>query len=102
MPEQPRLYMFELQWLAQKRVLVQINLSDGEIIRRSPVRVNSRKFLVSQRGVRNAGEGIHGRHETTSDEMIGGTDHYLVLRVKICGKKGKAREEDQQQKTAKK
>jgi hypothetical protein len=46
MPEQSRLDVLRLQWLTQKRIVEQIDLSHGEVVGRTPIRVDKTKLLV--------------------------------------------------------
>ena len=47
--QQPRLYMFLTQRLLQQRVIVQINLSYREIVRRPPVGIDQFQFFLRYR-----------------------------------------------------
>src|SRR5579863_2227061 len=46
-PEQHALDVRELQWLAQQRIVVKIDLSDRQVVRGAPIRIH----LSQQRGV---------------------------------------------------
>jgi len=48
-PEQARLHLRGLQRLAQQRVAHQIDLADGQIVRRPPVRVDALQLVDAQR-----------------------------------------------------
>jgi hypothetical protein len=45
MTQQPRLDVFELERDFQQRIVLQINLADGEVIRSTPVRVHFAKHV---------------------------------------------------------
>jgi hypothetical protein len=51
-PEQSRLDVLDLQRFAEKWIRVQINLTDGKIVRRTPIGVNFAQLFGSQ--------GLHG------------------------------------------
>ena len=53
MAQQPRLNVLQRKRLAQQRVIVEINLADGEIIRGAPIRVYLLQFFGGQRLVRS-------------------------------------------------
>src|SRR5437763_3740552 len=54
MAEQPRLDMREFERLFQERVVEQINLSDGQVIRRAPPRIDQAQFLGRERAGNNS------------------------------------------------
>src|SRR6266702_2050082 len=61
---QPRLHLLGLEWLAQERIVQQVDLPHREVVRGTPVRVDQRKLLLARRfaGVRD-GTGLgHARH----------------------------------------
>src|SRR5262245_42696301 len=49
MPQQTELDVFEFKRLAQQRIGVEVNLSDGKIIRRAPVGVHFAQFFRRKR-----------------------------------------------------
>jgi hypothetical protein len=50
-PEQPRLDVLERQRLAQQRVVQQVDLPDGQVVRRAPPRVEALQLLAGKRNV---------------------------------------------------
>lgn len=46
MSKQARLDVVQRQSLAQERIRLQIDLPDGEVVRRAPVRIDLRKFRI--------------------------------------------------------
>ena len=67
MAEQPRLDVVRLQSLAEERVAEEIDLADGQVVRRSPVGVESLELDAVQRtGVRVSSRGRGGRHRSGS------------------------------------
>src|SRR6185503_16883299 len=50
--QEPRLHMVGTQRLAQKRVVEQVDLTDREVIRGSPVRVDATQLVIGQRSER--------------------------------------------------
>jgi hypothetical protein len=49
MAEKPRLDVLPLQRLAEKRIVEEVDLADGEIVRRPPVGVHPPKFICGER-----------------------------------------------------
>ena len=47
--EEPRLRVLELERLAQQRVVEQVDLADGEVVRGAPVRVHAAEKVVGER-----------------------------------------------------
>ena len=58
-PEQPRLDVLGTQRLAQERVVEQVDLPDGQIVGRSPVRIEEGEFGRGQCGRRVGDAGAH-------------------------------------------
>ena len=57
-PEQPRLDVLGGQRLSQQRVVEQVDLPDGEVVRGSPVGVQLGELLLGQRAVRPRPPGL--------------------------------------------
>ncbi len=55
-PEQPRLDVLDPQRLAQQRIRQQVDLTDRQVVGRTPVRVDRARLLVSER-IRSLGQG---------------------------------------------
>ena len=64
--EQSAFDVIELQWLAQQRIVGQVNLNNREIIRRAPLGVDPPQSLGSQRISYFHFNGSHSRHHLSS------------------------------------
>jgi hypothetical protein len=51
--EEPRLYVLWPEWLAQERVVEQVDLPDGQVVRRPPVAIDQLELLVGENGLRD-------------------------------------------------
>ena len=49
--EQARLHVGHLELAFQKHVFEEVDLADGEVVRRAPVRVDSGELLLGERGL---------------------------------------------------
>jgi hypothetical protein len=49
MPQQPRLHLGRHQRHAQQRIAEQVDLTDRQVIRRPPIRINQAQVILTQR-----------------------------------------------------
>src|SRR5215470_14658052 len=68
--EQARLDVLKLEWFAQQWVVIQIDLTDGEIIRRPPICMNAAQFVF--------GKGIDSRRRCSADGRFNGTHGWFL------------------------
>jgi hypothetical protein len=83
MPEQPRFDVLERQRLTQERIVEQVDLPDGEVIRRTPPSVKAAQLLAGKRRVTaRRGDGCISHPEKLPAISVGVA---LSVRYVICG-----------------